>query len=138
MTVIRIKTWVCPSCDYHQDYEPTKANHAIHFPELRLDDDLCPACASGKNPSRIKAAVEMVRETRQEKLVTITILDEAAVDSLIARGESLTTPAQADAADALLEATKKPARRSLSPAEKQQLKARIRADEARFRALEHK
>ena len=134
MTVIRIKTWVCPSCDYHQDYEPTKANHAIHFPELRLDDGLCPACASGKNPSRIKAAVEMVRETRPERKTTVTILDEVAVDSLIVRGESLTTQAEADAADAQLE--KKPARRNLATDEKNQLKARIRADVARFRAME--
>ncbi len=97
-TVIKIKTWRCPTCDYAQDFDPDdKILMALHFPSYPVGN--CPACHSGQNPTGIKSEVKMVKETRPEKKTTISIKDEASVDTEVDQDESIllvSKPAEKD------------------------------------------
>lgn len=85
-TTIKIKTWACPTCKYSQDFDPTdKDLMALHFPGVVTGK--CPACAMGKNETKIKAQIAMKPETDPEKQVTVTIADVAEINA----NEKLTT-----------------------------------------------
>lgn len=74
MLTIKIKTWSCSNCNYTQDFEPTKSNLKIHFPDLDLDNYECPACASGQNEVKIlKRGIKMVKETDLAKKIVMNI-----------------------------------------------------------------
>ena len=105
-TIIKIKTWRCPGCDYSQDFDPNNAEKmAENFPGLPIGK--CPACLMGKNPTKIKGVVDMEVETNSDKKATITIMGEDEVDS-----------------------------KDISNQEKQAMKDKVRADIIKFRALE--
>lgn len=71
-TIIKIRSWRCPSCDYSQDFDPADAAAmALHFP--RVAAGTCPACAMGKNPSCVRGKSVMRKETNPAKKVTIIV-----------------------------------------------------------------
>src|SRR3990167_8090389 len=66
-TIIKVKTWVCEACDFHQDYESTS----------------CKACAIGKCRCPFAGSSHnnvMIEESNSDKRTVITIMDEADVD----------------------------------------------------------
>lgn len=65
----KLKTWACNSCGYHQDFEPTAENMAIHYPAVAVNT--CPACGAA-----------LAKETDVAKKVTAKILDDAEIDVL--------------------------------------------------------
>lgn len=67
-TIIKIKTWSCPQCDYHQDFEPTPELMRLH---LQRNDSNCPNCKT----------VPLTPETRPEKKAVITIMGEDELDT---------------------------------------------------------
>lgn len=80
-TIIKIKTWVCPSCGYHQDFDPDNtALMRLHFPDVEVG--CCPACFLGQCPDRTKKKTKMVKETDPAKKTTLTIMGEEEVDTL--------------------------------------------------------
>lgn len=109
-TEIKIKTWVCEACDYHQDTESI----------------LCRACAIGK--CRCPLAGEphqnlMKKESNPDKKTTITIMDEIDVDThKISTGK--------------FGSDGKPLMRDLTPEEKKQYKQKIKDDIKKFKIIE--
>ena len=81
-TIIKIKTWKCPECDYHQDFKPTQKLLNLHFPE-GVEEDCCPACYLRRNPKRIREKVKMEKETNPNKKITITIMGEEDIETEI-------------------------------------------------------
>jgi len=48
---VRIQTWTCPSCGYHQDFDPDNAAlMKLHFPRVEVGH--CPACFLGQCPDK--------------------------------------------------------------------------------------
>lgn len=78
---IKIKTWTCSECGYYQDFEPTAELMVLHFKGVPAD--VCPACFLGKNPSRTKAVVQLLKETRPENKSTVTIIGEEEIETEI-------------------------------------------------------
>ena len=68
-TIIKIRTWACPLCSYHQDFEPTlekmKEVHGVANSE-------CPACKKA----------DLQEEQDAAKKTTITVIGEEEVDDL--------------------------------------------------------
>lgn len=94
MQTIKIKTWSCSECGYKQDFEPTAENMAIHFiPPVfpPIGEGECPACATGKNRTKIlKKGVMMKKETDNNKKSVMNITehnDEAEFPVLDAEGK---------------------------------------------------
>ena len=69
-TIIKIKTWVCPKCDYHQDFEPTEKLTLLN---PGYSENVCPSCKQ----------VALEKETRNDKKVTMTIMGEEDIDGEI-------------------------------------------------------
>lgn len=75
-TIIKIKTWFCPLCDYHQDFDANDIDlMALHFRGLPLGH--CPSC---------KNETELIRETNPDKKTTFTIMGEEEIEGEIERG----------------------------------------------------
>ena len=111
-TIIKIKTWVCPECNYHQDFDPDNAGlMTLHFPDVEVG--YCPACCLGKNETKIMKKVKMIKETREDKKTTITIMGE-------------------EVNDMLSQETEEP----LTATEKKKMKDKIKADIKKFKLLE--
>ena len=134
-TVIKIQTWRCSVCAYAQDFEPTLQNQKIHF---GLDDKFTSRIQeinnkkkkesmilgvsftalplfpeAGKCPSCLLKGIvssDMAVEGNPEKMTTITIMGEEDVDS-----------------DDNIPAEKK-----------EEVKAKIRDDVKKYKALEKK
>ena len=81
-TIIKIKTWGCSNCGYHQDFEPTQENLNKHFPE-GVKVDCCPACFLGKCPDRIKKEMPLLKETNPDKKITMTVMGEEDIETEI-------------------------------------------------------
>lgn len=109
-TVIKIKTWKCPVCDYHQDFE----------------EQFCRACLGGNCRCGQKGSpheVLLIKETDPIKKTTITIMDEADVDThKISTGKVLPDG--------------KPEMRDLTFQEKQEFKKKIKDDIVKYKKLE--
>src|SRR3990167_10209880 len=88
LTVIRIRTWRCPSCDYAQDFDPDDAQQmALHFPTAPAGQ--CPACCFGQNLARVKQTVKMRKEADPAKKSTMTVQGQESIDSEIAQIEKV-------------------------------------------------
>ena len=74
-TIIKVRTWKCPSCAYNQDFEPTKELMDLHFNQsksFRLGDiqrNECPSCAL-----KGKREIQMEKEIDPEKKISKTIM----------------------------------------------------------------
>jgi len=69
-TIIKIKTWVCPLCDYHQDFDANDIDlMALHFRGLPLG--YCPSC---------RKEAELVSEVNPDKKATHTIMGEEDIE----------------------------------------------------------
>lgn len=111
-TTIKIKCWVCPECNYHQDFEPTDELMLKHF---QREGANCPSC--GK--------VELIRETREDHKTTINIMNESEVDALeVESGEN--------------DGNGEPILRNLTSEEKTEKRKKIKDALKKFRALEDK
>lgn len=125
-TIIQIKTYVCPDCGYHQDFDPNDVDlMKLHFPEVEVGH--CPACFRAENPTRTQKKVKMTKEDRPEKKTTVTIMGKEEVDIL-------------EVDDMSKEPNVKGIRpkRKLTTEEKDTLKAKIDSDIAKFQLLEDK
>ncbi len=71
MISFTIKTWRCKECGYAQDFEPTAENLAIHFKGLGLEDDQCPACTLGQNPTHIKSNDSKMARVTDPKMKSV-------------------------------------------------------------------
>jgi uncharacterized Zn finger protein (UPF0148 family) len=69
-TIIKIKTWSCPNCNYHQDFEPTNELMLKHF---KYSKNVCPSC--GKEA--------LVKETDDNKKVKLTIIGDEDIENEI-------------------------------------------------------
>ena len=69
-TIIKIKTWSCPECFYHQDFEPTDELMLKHFGR---SGDLCPSCGKAK----------LVKEINPDKKIVMTIMGEEDIETEI-------------------------------------------------------
>ena len=65
-----VSTWGC-LCGYVQDFEPTKKNNAIHFPEVAVGT--CPSCGDKETFTPI---------INNEKKVKIRVLEEADIEAM--------------------------------------------------------
>ena len=111
-TILKIKTWVCHNCEYHQDCEPTKEEMTRLFGQ---EDDTCPSCKVGK----------LERETREEKKCTVTIMGEEEVEEM-----------EVEDKNGVKDAEGKLPKRKLVKAEKDEMKAKIQGDIVKFREME--
>ncbi len=75
MTTIKLKTWYCPACPYHQDYDPADEElHAVHYPDVPATR--CPACFYGRNPERVQRESDLLVQDDPDKQVSINIIGE--------------------------------------------------------------
>jgi len=66
-TIIRINTWGCDCCPYHQDFEPTDELMVKHFQTHNI---LCPSCKDGN----------LLLETDHSKMVVRTVTGEECIE----------------------------------------------------------
>ena len=124
-TIIKIKTWKCGQCGYHQDFEPTQENQDLHF-NSQMNDRLtnlkvneCPSCKLKKQVGTL------VLEIDPDKKTTIAIMDKADVDTMTK--DDTTQPKDAEGKFPQIPLTK---------SEKDEMTAKISADIIKFTALE--
>lgn len=109
-TIVKIRTWRCPVCDYAQDFEPTQENvdrfmnHDPKYALSNLKGASCPSCALKGN----QCLMDEVSDST--KKITITIAGEEDLEDI----------------NTLDEATGE--KRKLSVQEKDVLKDKIRKD----------
>ena len=72
MKTIKIKTWSCPSCNYHQDFEPTAELMLKYFDKTNA---VCPSCGRA----------ELIKETNPDKKTIMTIIGEEDIETEIER-----------------------------------------------------
>jgi len=123
-TIIKVNTWTCSDCGYHQDFDPNDGNKmVVIFPGVEVGH--CPACFLGKNPEREVKRVKMVVETDPKNKTTVTVMGEEEVDTLEVETEELDVKGES-------------IMRKLTAEEKVAKIQKIRADIKKFRALEDK
>jgi hypothetical protein len=123
-TTITIRTWHCPACGYHQDFDPSDAKlMAKHFPGVEAGH--CPACFTGQSASRKRFRSPMAVQTDPERKVAVTVMGKEEVLGL----ETEDVSAQPDASG------RRPTRK-LTLDERINLRQRIDDEVARFRAIE--
>jgi len=69
-TIIKIKTWTCPSCGYHQDFEPTPQLMSQNF---SCQDNSCPSCKTS----------ELLLGTDDSRKIAHTVLGDEDIDAEI-------------------------------------------------------
>ena len=80
-TIIKIKTWGCTKCNYHQDFEPTGELMNLHFNQstpFTLSDiqvNECPSCALKGD-----RGVSMRKETVVSKKMEMTVMGEEDIE----------------------------------------------------------
>lgn len=80
-TTIKLKTWYCPACGYHHDYDPADAEkHALHHPGIPVA--LCPACFTGHNATRTQAEVPMRVQDDPAKQIEIVIIGPEHIEAM--------------------------------------------------------
>ncbi len=87
MTTIKLKTWYCPACPYHQDYDAADNDlHALHHPDVPAT--LCPACFYGRNPERVQRESDLLVQDDPDKQVSINIIGEEEGSTRGKRGQA--------------------------------------------------
>ncbi len=108
--IIKVKTWVCELCDYHQDFESA----------------FCKACSIGKcrcPSSGFSHEGKMKIESNSDKKTVVTIMDEVDVDThKVSTGKH--------GADG------KPIMRDLTVTEKKEYKQKIKDDIKKYKEIE--
>jgi len=75
MTTITLKTWYCPACAYHQDYDPADDDQrARHHPGLPANR--CPACDGGRNPEGVRRESDLRVQDDPAKQVSVRVIGE--------------------------------------------------------------
>ena len=88
-TIIKIRTWDCTQCNYHQDFEPTQELMNVNFNNIqgaRIRDiraNECPSCAlKGKRGILMKKETDPAKKmkmTAERKLKGIEYLNSKAL-----------------------------------------------------------
>jgi len=82
-TIIKVKTWSCPDCQYRQDFDVNNQELMdINFPE-GVRAGYCPACFLGKCPDGMKKEILMFKENNLDKKITITVMGEEDIETEI-------------------------------------------------------
>lgn len=122
-TIIKIRTWACHDCNYHQDFDVDDvALMALHFPGVEVGH--CPACFQGLTENKQKKRTLMTRQTDETKKTTITIMGEEEVEELEVDDTSKTKDVEG-----------KFQKRKLVKAEKDAYKQKIRDDVVKFNLM---